>query len=272
VSTTSEALRLLVPPIRRARGYRLYDERGRRYVDLNLCGARALLGHRHERLNRALKNLLSRGQVFPMPSRHTQRFQRAVAARYPGFPYVRTLGNEADVKALIARYLNCEIEAIRIADPAVGGSGSVVVDRPFLPAEVRQRALAEAEAVLVNPPFQLCGCPCPVVFKRDPEAQEPDAGWQSPLLVAGALRSLHDLDRHRLPEWYRDDLLDRCTGWRQCGIYFSPASDRSAYAEVFRRFLDRGYLLSTDPGVPSVLPAELSPGELAGLMRLLEET
>ena len=50
-----------LPPIRRARGYHLYDEAGKRYLDLSLAGGRALLGHRPERALLELKNLLSRG-------------------------------------------------------------------------------------------------------------------------------------------------------------------------------------------------------------------
>jgi hypothetical protein len=268
---SSEKNAALVPPIRRARGYRLYDARGRKYIDLNLCGARAVLGHRPNGLNSELKNILSRGQALPMPSTYVRRLGRALSARYPEFPHVRILGSEADARACIARYLHCGIGELQVADPALGQTGPVVLDRPFLPPEVRRRATTEAEALLVSPPFRLCGCPSAVVFRKNPGELGPQSGWHSPLLVAGALKSLHDLERHRLPCWYREDLLAGTVRWRQCGIYFSPAFGAADYDEVFRRFLDEGALLSTDPGVPSVLPGEVSPGELAMLMRLLEE-
>ena len=41
-----EDLAFTIPPIRRARGYRLYDHRGRRYLDLWQNGGHSLLGHR----------------------------------------------------------------------------------------------------------------------------------------------------------------------------------------------------------------------------------
>jgi len=58
----------LLPVIRRARGYRLYGQDGRRYLDLWQGGGRALLGHRPARVTTVLKNVISTGLVTDLPS------------------------------------------------------------------------------------------------------------------------------------------------------------------------------------------------------------
>ncbi len=70
-------LSFTIPPIRRARGYRLYDHRGRRYLDLWQNGGHSLLGHRGLHLLSLLKNLMSRGLLA------TCRRCRAVIWRRP---------------------------------------------------------------------------------------------------------------------------------------------------------------------------------------------
>ena len=52
----SELLEMEIPRIRRARGYRLYDHHGRRYLDLWQNGGRSLLGHRPARQTTLLKD------------------------------------------------------------------------------------------------------------------------------------------------------------------------------------------------------------------------
>ena len=84
---SSEQRLALLPPIRRAREFYLYDYRGRRYLDFWQNGGRAILGHRPNRLNTRLKNALSSGLLAELPSVYGARLARVVRqlleARHP---------------------------------------------------------------------------------------------------------------------------------------------------------------------------------------------
>jgi glutamate-1-semialdehyde aminotransferase len=54
-----------IPPIRRARGFRLYDGAGRRYLDLWQADGNAILGHRGAGMVTAVKAALDRGLAAP---------------------------------------------------------------------------------------------------------------------------------------------------------------------------------------------------------------
>jgi hypothetical protein len=59
--------------------------------------------------------------------------------------------------------------------------------------------------------------------------------------------------------------------WRRRGVYLTLAAPPGgeAYAALFRRFLDQGFLLPPGPGQPLILPGVLSPGEEAALAALV---
>jgi len=253
----------------RARGFRLYDRHGHRYLDLFLNHGSAVLGHRPYRLHQEIKSVVSRGGVFAMPSVYPNRLARALGRAYPGFTGVQIARDKAEATALAARYLECAPAEVAIRDPALGEKGRVVLDRPFLPAAAREDALSGAEVVIPVLPFRLGESPCPILFRS--HAPPAGSGWIPPVVAAAALRAFHDLARHRLPAWYRDDLLAGCRLWEQRGIYAAPRCGVERYAEVFRRFLAAGVLLPPEYPGPAVLPGEASAGELALLARLFEE-
>ncbi len=264
-----DALRDLVPPISRARGFRLYDRRGRRYLDLFLNHGSAVLGHRPFRVDNEVKAVISKGGLFAMPSAYTGRLARALGRAYPAFAGVLVAASDAEAARFAARYLKCEPSEIEIRDPALGQHGRVIRDRPGLPPAAREDAMREAEVVFPVLPFRLGEAPCPVLFRAG--APEGKPAWIAPAVAAAALRAFHDLDRRAQPEWYRDDLLQGCEGWVQRGIYVTPRFPADRYAGVFSRFLEAGVLLPPEYPGPAVLPGEASTGELALLMRLFGE-
>jgi hypothetical protein len=271
VKTRSEGdlLRDLVPPIRRARGFRLYDRRGRRYLDLFLNDGSAVLGHRPDRVNNELKAVVSKGGLFAMPSVYPGRLAGALGRAYPAFAGVLVAADETEAVGFAARYLKCEPSEVEIRDPALGQEGRVIRDRPCLPRAMREQAIKEAEVVLPLLPFRIDKGPAPVLFRgRAPEAKP---GWIAPAVAAAALRAFYDLDRRERPDWYSDDLLEGCDGWVQRGIYVAPRFPSDRYAGVFARFLEAGVLLPPEYPGPAVLPGEASAGEVALLMRLFGE-
>jgi hypothetical protein len=264
----------LIPPVRRARGYRLYDYQGRRYLDLWQGGGRVLLGHRSLHLTHLLKNVLSRGLLADLPSLYGSRLERALAGLLPDFPQVRIASCLPAALALASRYLGRELRMEEIRDPALdpaGGNPAAEVAwwRPLVGWEP---AAAELPRVLLPVlPFAASGAPVAVCFRGPLPADFPPSEPVSPVLLAGAARCLFDLRRYRRPEWARDDLLKEAAGWSQRGIYVSARCAGERYGELFAAFLRRGVLLNPRWPGPSILPAEASEGEVAIMIRLFRE-
>ena len=261
-----------IPPIRRARGYRLYDHRGRRYLDLWQNDGCSLLGHRGLRLMATLKDLMSRGLLSDLPALQGGHLARALAARLPGYPWVRLARGGQEALALASRFLGRELSAEDVFDPALDtppGEAPAARWRPLLdfpsPGRGRPRVL------LPVLPFAAAGAPAAACFDAEPPEDFPASEPLSPVLLAGAARSLHDLARHRLPEWYRDDLLAGIPGWSQRGIYLRAECAPERYPRIFQAFLSNGLLLNPRYPGPSLLPGEASPGELAKMIQLFRE-
>lgn len=265
----------LIPPVRRARGYRLYDYQGRRYLDLWQGGGRVLLGHRSLRLTHLLKNVLSRGLLADLPSLYAGRLERALAGLLPDFPQVRITSCLPAALALVSRYLGREVGVEEIRDPALGSAGGnstaeVAWWRPLMAGE--PAAVPHPRVLLPVLPFAASGGPVAVCFSGSLPADFPPSETVSPVLLAGATRCLFDLRRYRRPEWLRDDLVQGTSGWSQRGIYLSARCAEERYGELFAAFLNQGVLLNPRWPGPSILPAEASSGEVAKMTQLFRET
>lgn len=73
----------LIPSLRRGRGYRLYAQNGKRYLDLWQQGGWAILGQASHRQLLLLKNTLSRGCLGLFPQDHHRRLFQALASIFP---------------------------------------------------------------------------------------------------------------------------------------------------------------------------------------------
>ncbi len=271
-----EDLSPTIPLIRRARGYRLYDHRGRRYLDLWQNGGHSLLGHRGLHLMSLLKNLMSRGLLADLPAVQARYLAQALAARLPGYPWVRLTGTAPEALALASRFLGRGVSPAEVFDPALDappgsspGSPPVARWRPLL--DYPPSGPDRPRVLLPVLPFAAAGTPAAACFDAEPPGDFPASEPLSPVLLAAAARSLHDLARYRLPEWYREDLLANAPGWAQRGIYLRAQFEAERYPGVFRAFLQAGLLLNPRYPGPSILPAEASPGELAIMIRLFRE-
>ena len=121
----------LLPPICRARGYRLYDQAGRRYVDLYQNGGSALLGHRAGKLTTELKNVISRGLIFNLPSMFQGRLVRELARLYPGFSSFEITGSFAQALIVVSQRIGRAISSADIRDPATQEPGFVEFRKAF---------------------------------------------------------------------------------------------------------------------------------------------
>ena len=267
-----EDLAAAIPPIRRARGYRLYDHRGGRYLDLWQNGGHSLLGHRGLHLMSLLKNLLSRGLLGDLPGVQGRHLEKALSSRLPGYAHVRLTRGGQEALALASLFLGRPVAEEEVFDPALDPPerrAQVARWRPLL--DFPPQGPGGPRVLLPVLPFAAAGAPAAVCFDAEPPAGFPASQALSPVLLAGAARCLYDLARYRLPEWHRADLLAGAPGWEQRGIYLCARCAPERYPAVFRAFLAAGVLLNPRYPGPSLLPAEASPGELAKMIQLFRE-
>jgi len=249
-----------VPRIRRARGFRLYDAAGRRYLDLWQAGGEAILGHRPARAAAAVKAALDRGLAAAVPTAWEARLLAALAARFPAYRTFRLYASRDRALEAAARVLGVAPSVAEVADPALeldaaGQAGEIGLWRPFLGCDPPWRV------VLPVLPFTLGGSPAAAGFRDLLPADVEPSDFVSAAAAVAALRGLAGVTDARTPDPFGPRDLAECPCWRRRGPYVRPVFDAGAYPGVFREFLRRGVLLSPYWREPSILPGEASRGE-----------
>lgn len=265
----------LLPPIRRARGYRLYDHQGRRYLDLFRDGGGALLGHRAGAAGSLMKSALSQGLAAAVPSVWEARLGRMLASMFPSHTTIRLYSSRARALEAASRFLGMRVEAGDLYDPALDlpcpPGARAALWRPLLPGAAPGAEARPWDVLLPVLPLTVCGAPAPLCLPAEPDAGLPEAERLPGFILAGAARALADLRAvSRLPSFADSRIekaVDGAAGWRRRGPYVSAAFEMADYPRVFALFLREGVLLSPGYPGPSILPGECSPGET----RLLAE-
>ncbi|MDR1429169.1 MAG: hypothetical protein LBI85_02675 [Spirochaetaceae bacterium] len=257
-----------LPPIDRARGYRLYASGGRRFVDLWQYGGRALLGHTPPGLLKTLKNTASRGLFAPLPHPGRARLEKALEKLFPGC-FFRIYGDRTALcKALP--------EAAPYPPPGTALEASPALWRPFWDEE-SPLAFYDAPPVFVPVlPLPWMNAPEIVVFRDRGGRTGTEGGtaysdFVSPVFLAGLTRAVYDLiaGSKSRPQTDRKKYSLNFPLWKRRGIYLLFEGETDLYESTFTRFLDRGFLLPPDPALPAILAPGLSPGEDAALVSLL---
>ena len=259
-------------PIRRARGYRLYDRRGRRYLDLWQAGGRALLGHRPHRALAQVKGVLSRGANAGLPSIYERRLLGCLRRLTPGLEPLLTAGDAA-VRSIL-RHLGLPEE--RLYDPAIdAGPPEAHVAGIWRPLAGPAPLPASWCAVVPILPSTIGQVPAPICVRPPHDSALALAGLLEPApqpgaLLAAALAGLEQLPQYGGAHWAQAAWPDPAgyAGWERRGPYVAARCDAAAYDGVFDRFLQAGVLLCPFHPGPSILPAEVSDGEAATLLRL----
>lgn len=298
---TSEAAARLrrLPKIRRARGYRLYAQDGRRFLDLWQAGGRAFLGHRGGGIVTTLKRVLDRGVLAPLPSAQEHRLEQALerllgreidpqttgglAARYRvlvfsgperafdvlsrtlGLPY----GGDADDGYALVGGSAAEPAMMRGDEggPATGRADACVW-RPLLPPAAQPPWGDDRSVIVPVLPdggfsrAQVVLVPRGLVARDGGEYR---VGLSSDLLPEPVLAAL-TAGAHGLVSPVVRPVV-ALNGFRSVGPYLMPhRMTPDEYDAVFERFLTAGIVISPDPAIPSIVPGELSDGELAQLV------
>ncbi|MFW5687990.1 MAG: hypothetical protein ACOC1U_00340 [Spirochaetota bacterium] len=270
---TSEATARLrfLPAIRRARGFRLYTSDGRRLLDLWQAGGEAIVGHRGGGIVTAAKRVLDRGVLAPLPSSQQHRLEQAMRALLPAFDDYALLvfaNRERAARALgggidgLTGVVDPVVEIARAGDVPAAATGVVtetavraraVLWRPGLDEVVQPDAYRRFAAIVpVLATGGMIGAHA-VLVRRDQSV-----GLTSDLLPEPVLAML-TAGAHALVSFGTRPMVD-LDGFATVGPYRVPVSDEG-YDARFRRFLEAGVVISPDPVVPSVVPAELSDGE-----------
>lgn len=249
-----------IPIVRRARGFRIYDADGRRYLDLSRDGA--LLGHRQEATITVMKSALSQGLATGLPSAWGGRLAAAVLRMFPGFVAVRMYASPQRAREAVSSLLGVRLADVHdpALDPPPSKAPSAAWWRPFLPPTPGARIL------LLVLPLTVCGAPVPVCFSDAFPEDSPASDALPGFLLAGALRGLAALAKATetgatLGSPFLERAVDAARGWSRCGPYVRASFPAADYPRVHFEFLRAGVMLSPAHPGPSVLPGECTPGE-----------
>jgi hypothetical protein len=258
----------LLGRVRRARGFRLYTERGTRILDLYQDGGRAILGHHGSRPSLELKNATDRGLTAAVPSAWEARVAAAARELISPASTVRIYAGMERTLHLLLRAAGAPAE---VADPvfAVARGDSppgLSLWRPFLPDGAFSFASCRALVpVLPFPGDQPPG----VLLVRDTALLErlPQSDIVAPARLAPLSRAIADLAAELRKGSASQLPGGGVPGFSAVGRYLVPQFPASEYDDRFRRFLEMGVLISPETNEPSILPAEISSGEFALLRR-----
>ena len=276
--TGNELLRML-PPVLRAREYHLYLEGGRRLTDLWQFGGKAVLGHKPPRAVSELKNAAERGLFSPLPHPAEQRLLKALARLFPDLPegprYCFRIYE--DRFSLYKALEKAGFSSKKIPDPAF----PLIIKNenvPKLPISVWRPFLDEnyylSSIYIPVLPWPLT--PAALFLEKSLEKDFPPDDLISPVILLTCARAIHDLiaagknsGRPRYPKI--EKTLFRAKNWRRRGIYLTRIPENDNRAELWKHFLDNGFLIPPVPSEPLILPGVLSPGEEAKLASILAE-
>jgi hypothetical protein len=268
--TDSEfSLLRLVPTVLRARDFRLYTKSGR-LIDLWQNGGAAVLGHTPPSLLRELKNTASRGLYAPFPHFLEGRYLKALSRVFPGRNFRLYAAPPPELRALVAE-------------------GQAVLWRPFLDPSAPLAVPENAPPVLIpvapgiqgwhgGLPYGLCALAINPAFEQT--ASLPPGDFLSPVLLACAARGIYDLiaaaPQRANPAYIRIAQAlknSQSNQWQRQGLYLTLRETLSPenWVALFRRFLEKGFLLPPVSYQPLILPGVLSPGEEAQLAGLLAD-
>jgi len=287
-SLSREAADLLsaLPPIRRARNWRLYGSDGKRYLDMYADGGRAILGRKTGTSGTVAKASVDMGLVSSFPSFWEKRFEKAILEMWPGFAGIRLFASEAEALLALAdmsgdfrlalensgslfESLSSFEKTIRVESPF----GEYRTDREIDPAKL---AFGGRFAIGIPPLHPAWSFGIVLALEAADlerlKASGPASSPIPPIKLAVALRSLADFSafalRYGEAHWSRMDSFIGAV-FKRSGPWLYPAYPKADHARVFASCLAKGILISPEYEQPSLVPGEFDKGEAAPLRSIL---
>lgn len=116
--------------IKKAKGSRIYDVDGNKYVDLVLSYGPMILGHRHKKVEKAVKRALKNGYTFGASTNGEIKLAKLVCDAFPGMDKVRFVnsGTEAVLSAIrLARAYTNKNKVIKFSGCYHGHTDALLV-------------------------------------------------------------------------------------------------------------------------------------------------
>jgi hypothetical protein len=263
----------VLPAFNRAKGHRIYDNNGNRFVDMYLDGGRAVCGWRREGVLTALKNEVSKGVFGAYPSVFEGRFLKAVKRLFEEVYQIkldRVLLYESEKSFL---EINGLVESDIVEGLDYKEKSSVLRWRPY--SEASREALNSCSVFVAVLPLFFGSTV--VVCVKDGATVRSDADVEVCLPAAvlnSAVKAVSVLTAD----------LKECSGeaavTADSGLFFSESvrcdgrylffSEKN-YDSLVTAALKSNILLSPVSSVPSYLPETLSHGEYAKLKIFFEK-
>jgi hypothetical protein len=246
----------LLPLVKRARDFYLYDDKGERILDLYLDDGRAINGHRPGGLSLSLKNAIERGLYAPYPSIYSARLIKLLKNEFPRFQNIGIYRN-------LFSFREAYRADFQITDPIDNTVGEIQLWRAYLPVGDNCRVL------ILRFPFP--GCEAIAVLSVE-DIVIPPSELLPPYVLSGLIRSYYDFKKR---EGSRDEKtwiqIDRTGHWKRTGPYLRPLCSRDEYENLFKFYLDRGIFISPDYDKPSICAVDIKEGSLKKLFKSTEE-
>lgn len=270
----------LLPPIRRARLWRLYaeDRAGglpQRFLDMWMDDGRCILGAKGSGIGTIAKAAIDTGLTRPFPSVREARLEKSLLARYPAFAALRVFRNEdAAIAAAVA--VLPEGARLELLRPFAEHFGAPPADAAAMPQTSAPR-VAMPRVAMPRLPCPPAFAPGILLFADEKDASGVRGDLVPPLLLACAHRALGELDRFASEYcealWRRTDRRLKPHFERRGPYLYARATAlqrAGGYDGLFAAALGAGVLLSPDPDLPSIVPGDFDDGELARLAKALE--
>ncbi len=260
----------VMPIIVRARGYRLYDKTGQRYIDLYQNNGRAILGHRPPGLSQTMKSTISRGLLAEYPSIYGGRLEKILRLMFTDYSVFRMYANRERTLEALSMVLGKRVRGSHILDPAMTDTVDerLMYWRPFIPEQ-------QVKPDLLLPIFPFPGSFAPhVVCVRNMDILKrmPASDLLSPFLIDALIKTLSALIRtmHSNVGYGSEfqrliDVLE----WDRRGSYINTRLEPAVYIEVFKKALEQGVLLPPGANFPIIIPREFSEGEIKGVLQFV---
>jgi len=283
-SLSPEAAGLLgsLPPIRRARNWRLYGSDGKRYLDMYADGGRSILGRRTGASGTVAKASVDMGLCSPLPSFWEKRLEKAIRGMWPGFTGMRFFGSDTEALLALAGisgdFRPLPENSKSIAEALFSFEKTIRVEFPFgvyrtdLEKDPAKLAFGGRFGLGILPlhPAWSFG----IVLAREAAdlgqlaASCPVSALIPPVKLAVAVRSLADFSafalRYGEAHWSQMDTFT-ATMFKRSGPWLYPAYPKTDHGHVFASCLAQGILISPDYECPSLVPGEFDKGEAAPL-------
>ncbi len=259
-----------MPIIARARGFRLYDLKGRRYIDLYQNNGRAILGHRIEGMTQVMKSTASRGLLAEYPSVYDGRLEKILKLMFPEYLYFRLYANRERTLEAVSRAVGGKVGLDSIVDPGMVDSSRNKVSywRPFLPEKSYSQ-----DILIPIMPFPGSFAPDIVCIRnKNLVARMPAGDMISPFLIDTLVKTISSLIREMHSPAGKGSEFQRLTDiftWDRRGPYINTGMDQVAYSELFKKALEMGILLPPGETYPIIIPREFSEGEIEGLTKFV---